>query len=307
MDYFEYTWPDGQVSDCFAHEVLGYRYHWHTNLYELDIVLRGSMEFCHNGLISRLKEDDIIVVNPCSGHASFCLEPNTTALVLHLPVSVFRPFLGSETDFQILFASDEETRGSSLCRQIRYYCALTLSALHTAAPGSDRIVQAAMELLACLLLHGLPKELTSKAAASSGEENSEMLMKLLAIMEQNYSSKLSLQDLAQTFSYNRTYLSSYFKKYIGIGFYEYLTKIRFQHAVWELSSTDESLTQIALKSGFPDLKTFNRLFRETFHMMPAEYRSRLTATNRPPNYNVRRLCSPGAPSVRGKLEEYLRV
>ena len=31
---------------CFAHSIMNYRYHWHTDKYELSIVLHGTQEYC---------------------------------------------------------------------------------------------------------------------------------------------------------------------------------------------------------------------------------------------------------------------
>ena len=44
---------------------------------------------------------------------------------------------------------------------------------------------------------------------------------------------------------------------VGINFHEYLTRVRFQHALADLAMTSDSLTDIALRNGFADLKTFN--------------------------------------------------
>ena len=68
------------------------------------------------------------------------------------------------------------------------------------------------------------------------------------------------------------------------------------------------MAKIVLYNGFPDLKTFNRLFLENFHMTPAEYRLRL------PDYMIRQsnnstlfrnFQNPADPDIRAKLDEYM--
>ena len=47
---------------------------------------------------------------------------------------------------------------------------------------------------------------------------------------------------------------------MGIGFHEYLTRVRFQKATLDFGAPGKNLSQIALDNGFPDLKSFNQLF-----------------------------------------------
>ncbi len=60
----------------------------------------------------------------------------------------------------------------------------------------------------------------------------------------------------------------YLKQMVGINFHEYLTRVRFQHALNDLTYTRDNLTDIALKNGFPDLKTLTARFRSTSSALP---------------------------------------
>ena len=63
---------------------------------------------------------------------------------------------------------------------------------------------------------------------------------------------------------------------VGVNFHEYLSRVRFQHALSDLALTNDGLTDIALRNGFADLKTFNARFRSTLHRTPTEYRAQLS-------------------------------
>ena len=94
---------------------------------------------------------------------------------------------------------------------------------------------------------------------------------LLSYVEEHYAVKnYPLEDLADYAQYNRTYVSTLFKQMVGINFHEYLTRVRFQHALNDLTYTRDNLTDIALKNGFPDLKTLTARFRSTFQRTPAQ-------------------------------------
>ena len=77
------TFPDHTYVDGYLHKIYGYRYNWHKNAYEIDIVLKGTLEFCRGGEKIILHQDDFLIVDPGIGHASYPLEPDTVTLVLH--------------------------------------------------------------------------------------------------------------------------------------------------------------------------------------------------------------------------------
>lgn len=69
-----------------------------------------------------------------------------------------------------------------------------------------------------------------------------------------------------------TYVSHLFKDALGIGFQEYVREKRFEHALFLLSSTDKSILDICMESGFSDLRYMTAVFRKKFGCTPKEYR-----------------------------------
>lgn len=98
--------------------------------------------------------------------------------------------------------------------------------------------------------------------------------KIAAYMHANFSSSLGLADAAEHFGFSEQYFSRYFKKTFGISFLKYLNSIRLDNAEKELVESDESILKIALQSGFPNVASFNRVFREKHQMTPVEYRQK---------------------------------
>lgn len=306
--FYQRRYEKKVVLDSFVHEVSAYRYNWHPKTYEIDIVLRGSLEFYQDGRKYLLKQDDIVAVNPKICHASFALEPNTTTLVLHFPARVFRPLLEDEQICDFHIASDDASRNEARYRYIRFYCAQLLRAMAQDDICSNETACAAFKLLQMTLFTMCDKTVIDCRRLNEREADSEIMEKILKYVDSHYTSKLQLKDMAAEFGYNRTYFSTFFKRNTGLGFYEYLTNARLQHAIWDLYSTDTNMTKIALYNGFPDLKTFNRLFEDNFHMTPAEYRLRLPdylvrqASN---NTLFRKFQNPQDPDICAKLDEYM--
>ena len=72
---YSLTLPDHTYVDGYVHKIYGYRYNWHENAYEIDIVLRGTLEFHRGGEKIILHQDDFLIIDPGVGHASYPLEP----------------------------------------------------------------------------------------------------------------------------------------------------------------------------------------------------------------------------------------
>ena len=99
---YQLDWPRENLSvRCFVHDVFNYRYHWHEDEYELNILLHGRQECCRGSENFHLDVDDVILVPPGVGHASMGSQVDTIAFVLHFSASAFKPLLkkGGVYDF----------------------------------------------------------------------------------------------------------------------------------------------------------------------------------------------------------------
>ncbi len=85
-------------------------------------------------------------------------------------------------------------------------------------------------------------------------------------------SSLSLRDLAQRMNSNETYMSQTINLGLNTNFNKLINTMRVDHAKALLISSQDSVLQIALNSGFNSKPTFNRVFREISGMTPSQYR-----------------------------------
>jgi AraC-like DNA-binding protein len=89
-------------------------------------------------------------------------------------------------------------------------------------------------------------------------------------------SPISLQQLSLMFGLHPNYIVRKFKGVTGMKLSDYLTKIRLEYSISNLIMTDESLTKIALKSGFYDQSHFNRNFKKYLETTPKHFRKVIT-------------------------------
>lgn len=91
-------------------------------------------------------------------------------------------------------------------------------------------------------------------------------------MNQNYKNSITLEEVAEAISLSPTYLSTLFKKEIGIGFSEYLISCRMEEAKRLLKSSNLSVNLIAEEVGYLDPKYFSKTFSKVVGLKPSEYR-----------------------------------
>lgn len=99
---------------------------------------------------------------------------------------------------------------------------------------------------------------------------------LLEYVHQHFLEKLTLEELARKFGVSVPYISRYFKKNIGKGFLEYLHELRVERAAGMLKSTNMSVIDISVETGFESYRTFSRVFRDLKGQTPTEYRKSKT-------------------------------
>ena len=92
-------------------------------------------------------------------------------------------------------------------------------------------------------------------------------------IQNNFTKKLKLQDIAKEFGYDYSYLSSFFNRNFDMDFASFVNKYRIQFACELLKNSDEDVTQIAMKCGFSTIRNFNRVFKNETGQTPKDYRS----------------------------------
>ena len=222
-------WPrDGLDFTCYAHEIMNFRYNWHEQEYELNIVLKGSAEYCRGGSMHVLHEDDLILIDPAVGHASFALDQHTVALVLRFPAGAFRDFVKPEHLYSFPgCVCGEADRFAPRFNRIRFCAAALMTAAGQGGPYASLAARSALEmLLATLCTRCSPKVIPTLSKEDSLHR--ETIRRITEYVEANYADKITLEELSRISQYNRTYISTFFKNTMGMNFYEYLTRIRFQ-------------------------------------------------------------------------------
>ena len=91
----------------------------------------------------------------------------------------------------------------------------------------------------------------------------------------NFNQDILLQKLAQHCLVSPFHFSRIFKSIMNVSPHQYLTRVRLNHAKVLLTTTDQSVTDIAFASGFNSLEHFATAYRQRFKVNPSAYRKQL--------------------------------
>ena len=106
---------------------------------------------------------------------------------------------------------------------------------------------------------------------SLGEDQPELLDRIMSHVEVHLAEKITLPDVAARFWVSQSTISQLFRKKLGISFYRYVTLRRLTEAK-ALIKTGIPMDQVSIAVGFQDYSTFYRAFKAEFQISPAQYR-----------------------------------
>ncbi len=91
-------------------------------------------------------------------------------------------------------------------------------------------------------------------------------------IEREYTSKITLADLAEIAGMNEKYLCRFFKSYTGQTPIDYINRLRIDRACFEMTVNNMSVTDAAYECGFNELSYFSKIFKKYKEITPGKYK-----------------------------------
>jgi AraC-like DNA-binding protein len=114
--------------------------------------------------------------------------------------------------------------------------------------------------------------ITSQNVRNEFDGKEKMVAAAISFLEQNYSSDVSVEDIAKSAFVSSSRLSHVFTSATGMSLIDYLTKLRINRACELVASTGKTVSEIAYLLGFHDPSYFGRAFKQNTGKTPSEYR-----------------------------------
>lgn len=84
---------------------------------------------------------------------------------------------------------------------------------------------------------------------------------------------VTIQDLSREIGINRTYLSNFINETYGENFNNWINRLRINEAKYKILTTSEnSLSEIARKVEFADLAHFSKIFKRKEGISPSDWK-----------------------------------
>lgn len=249
-----------------------YPIHWHN---AVEIIIPLSNDFCviSGGVEYHLKEKEILIIPPGELHSMpakegrrIIFQCDNTLLsdvaVLDSLMPVFNSSLHitPDIDKQLYLIA----RKGILDIYNDYF---------SRTPISDTRIY-----LNLLIMLTAIREFQIKRISNETDEfviNSDDRVKLSRVMkyiDQNFTEEISLDKLAAVAGYSKYHFSRIFKKYHNMSTVQYISRKRIKLAERLLVDPELSITEVAMRSGFSSLTTFNRIFKMEKQCTPTEFK-----------------------------------
>lgn len=258
---------DPRLSDLFF-------WHFHPE-YEL-VYIEAPQGTRHVGShISTYYKSDLVLIGSNIPHLNFDygLQTDYRKVVLHLKPSFVTDSLSNVPELariQSLFQRAQQ--GIAFKGALKASIGARLFAIKSQAPFERYLqVLSVLEELAQAttyeLLHPEPVE------SRYGAKEQERLQRIYAFVDQNYTRKIPLEEVAAHSYLTKEAFCRYFKKHTTYTFTEFLNRYRITHAKRELLS-GRSSSETCFLSGFDSLSYFNRIFKKVTGETPSGFAKR---------------------------------
>lgn len=229
-------------------------------------VIEGDCTVTSNKILRMLQETDLFLIGPFS-HC--CVEPSFGCTVAVLIIDYYL-LCHAAGNRRLHFLADSSKDYSPGCQKLQELMRQLLIADLDRESATPFLRSGTCALIADCLVSSCSFLPDAHAAEEAAPDPS--FRKIIDYIHMNYQEELSLNSIAEKLFLSASAASRLFKKYQEDSFPLYVRKVRLSHARSLLDSSDLSIAEAALESGFTTPSMMNQAFRELLGTTPTEYR-----------------------------------
>lgn len=125
------------------------------------------------------------------------------------------------------------------------------------------------------LLHKIVEqvmEVSCPETEENGASHREIIYAVHEYLTEHLSDRITIEELSKMFHINTTTLKKVFKEVYGNSVAAHVKNHRMEKAERMLKDTDESVYSVAKAVGYDSQSRFSAVFKDTYGMLPTEYR-----------------------------------
>ena len=267
--------PQFRYLNIFLVRMLSRTTHIHTEI-ELGVILDGSVLLKNSTDSWDLQKGDIYLINSLEPHEFVSKSNGVLILSIQLSLRLMEAFLSEKSiRFQGSSRLADHFSGRKEQWDLLYMLCVELAYSYF---GRQQDFEYKCFSLTAQLLHHIKREIPNQTLRHQDsillQQKNDRILSVTNYIDENFTRKLLLEEIAQREGVSMTYLSHLFKEALGISFQEYLKRKRFEYACNLIATTQRKILDICISSGFSDMRYLVRLFHAQFGCSPREYRIR---------------------------------
>lgn len=265
----------------FFTEQIQFPPHWHEAI-EIVYVMDGKLKVGINNNVYYLEKRDILIIGTCDVHYYMPQKYYSKAVIIQFEQNVYSSISGNINDIittQKLFNSTKHIKSiddTEIHAQMELQITKLIEEYNQKLDGYKLALKARLYDLFTILLRKLPIEDCVQNDKEKQISKLKRLEKIYQYVEKNYGNDISLKEAANNVNLSEFHFSHFFKKTTGMSFKQFLSSFRIKKAEWLLINSNDSITEIAFKSGFNSVKTFNRVFKKFKGCSPTDYKKAIS-------------------------------
>ncbi|WP_070000969.1 helix-turn-helix transcriptional regulator [Cellulosilyticum sp. I15G10I2] len=252
-----------------------YPQHWHTDI-EIIMPIKNNFKATINEITYNLDVEDIIIIPPGELHQLYA-PPTGYRIILQFDCTLLCSLNGFNSAFHI-FRPCVCVTPSSMPDIHKELSSLILDI--TSEYFSNRVfgeASAYSMLIRFFTILGRScinrNDKLSSIKKQRQHEYIDVILNVCNYISDHCTENINVDDIASIAGFSKYHFARIFKQVMNTSCYEYLISCRIMHAEKLLINPDLPIMQIAMKSGFSSLATFNRVFKAKNHCTPKEYRA----------------------------------
>lgn len=129
-----------------------------------------------------------------------------------------------------------------------------------------------LECIRCLIVQMFIIIMRKIGKKEGAKNESEVIKEITEYIKNHYSEHLCLGEIAKKYNYSLSHISKKFLNEVGVGFTQYLQKMRIEQSCRLLEAGQHSVSEIASLVGYTDIKFFNKVFKDSLGVTPREFK-----------------------------------
>ncbi|MFW3587486.1 helix-turn-helix domain-containing protein [Vagococcus fluvialis] len=244
--------------------------HWHTS-FEISYTYSGRIEnYTINNITYQTEAGTVLLINSAEVHgavSSYCVD--LEALTIQIPYEIMNKLIPNFEYMRFTNHPHGKIKELNELREVlsRFYHLVRREIL----PLSEIQLMSITYELIYLIAKDWMHEETTPINSNVYQRNLGQIKPIINYIQTNSADELSVTKIANYFHLSTNSLSKLFKKSLGISVMKYVQLVRIDKGQKLLLNSDKPIHVISDIVGFPNEKSFRRVFEEVYHQTPKKY------------------------------------